>query len=122
MQEMLVRSIGMFITSVGVLILLNPKIAKRMMSYWHKGKNIYLGGLIRILLGVIFLCYTSQAKLPQVMFVLGILAFLGGLLIFIWGLEKANAILDWWDKKPEYSLRLLSLLVIVFGALIIYSA
>lgn len=118
----LVKIIGTFITAMGIMILLNPKIAKRMMVFWRQGKNIYAGGLIRILLGVIFLYYSPQARLPQLIFVLGVLALLGGLLIFILGLEKTKAILDWWDKKPEHFLRLLSLLVIAFGALILYSA
>lgn len=85
---MVVKLIGIFITVMGLVIFLYPKVAKRMVVFWRQGNNLYMGGLIRVLLGVIFLYYAPQAKLPQVMFVLGILAFLGGLLIFILGLKK----------------------------------
>jgi len=100
----------------------NPKTAKKMMAFWRQGKRLYAGGLIRVLLGSIFLYYAPRARLPQVMFALGVLALLGALFIFVLGLGKTKAILDWWDKKPEAFLRLLSLLVIAFGALIICSA
>lgn len=118
----LVKIIGIIITVMGVAILLNPKIARGMMAFWRQGKRIYLGGLIRILLGILFLASASGARLPQVIFVLGVLALLGGLLIFILGPKKTGAVFEWWDKKPEYLLRLLSLVVITFGALIVYSA
>lgn len=119
---MLVKIVGVIITAMGIAILLNPKTAKRMMAFWCKGKNIYAGGLIRVLLGVIFLSYAPRARLPQVLFTLGVLALLGGLFIFILGLEKTKAIIGRWDKKPEPLLRLFSLLILVFGALIVYSA
>ena len=119
---MLVKFIGIFITAMGIAVFLNPKIAKRMMAFWQKGKNIYIGGLIRILLGAIFLYCAPRARLPQVISVLGVLALLGGLLIFILGLEKTKAIIGRWANKPESLLRLLSLLILAFGALIIYSA
>lgn len=119
---MLVKIIGIFITCMGVLIFLNPKTVKKMMAFWRRGKNIYAAALIRVLLAAIFFLSAPQARMPQVIFALGVLTGLGGLLIFILGLEKTKAILDWWDKKPEYFLRLLSLSALAFGALIIYSA
>ncbi|MFH0854956.1 MAG: hypothetical protein V1869_00355 [Candidatus Omnitrophota bacterium] len=119
---MLINIIGIFVMAMGVIILLSPKIARKMMVFWRQGKNIYIGGLIRITLGSIFIYYAPQAKLPQILLVLGLLAFLGGLLIFILGLDKAKAIIGRWEKMPDNFLRLLSLAVFTFGALILYSA
>lgn len=120
-MAILVKIIGIFITAAGIMVLLNPKTAKKMLAFWRKGKNIYLGGFIRVLLGVIFLYYTPQARLPQVMFVLGVLALLGGLVLFILGAQKAKAVLERLEKKPESFLRWISLLILGFGILIIYS-
>ncbi|MFA5119450.1 MAG: hypothetical protein WC695_11495 [Candidatus Omnitrophota bacterium] len=117
-----VKSIGILITFMGTMILLNPKIARKMMGFWRQGKHMYIGGLVRLMLGIIFLYYAPAARAPQLLSGLGVLALAGGLLIFIVGIKKIKAILDWWDKKPESFLRLLSLFVIVFGVLIIYAA
>jgi len=120
-MEMLVKAIGILIIAAGLMVFLNPQAARKMMVFWRQGKNLYLGGLIRLLLGGILLYYMPQARLPQVIFALGVLALVGGLLIFVLGLEKLKGVLGWWDKKPDSLLRLLSLLVFAFGALIIYS-
>jgi uncharacterized protein YjeT (DUF2065 family) len=118
----LVKTIGIFITLMGITILFYPKIAQQMMAFWRQEKKLYLAGLFRILLGVIFLYSAPHAKLPRVLFALGILALLGGLLIFALGLEKTKAIIEKWEKKPAYSLRWFSLLIITFGILILSSA
>jgi len=118
----IIEIIGFFIAVIGVLIYLNPKIARRMMDFWRQGRNIYLGGLIRIALAGLFLFYAPRAKLPLLVFIFGVLAFTGGMLIFILGLQKFKAIIAWWDSKPEIFLRFSSLLIFVFGILLLYSA
>jgi len=118
----LVKLFGIFIICMGFLILLNPRLMKRMIVFWKQGKRLYLGALIRILFGVVFLLSASQARLSGVMVGLGIFSLLAGMLIFILGLNRLKAILDWWDKKPDLILRLVSLIILAFGALVIYSA
>ena len=118
----LVKLIGILMACMGFINLLNPKPMKKMISFWRKDKRIYAGGLLRALFGVIFLLSTPQARLPMVIYVLGILMLLGASLIFILGLEKAKAILNWWDKKPYSILRLMGILILVIGALVIYCA
>ena len=120
-MELLVMVIGIFMTAMGISILLNPKMTKKMLAFWHKGKNIYLGGLIRVLLGIIFLSYAPLANSSGVMFALGILALLGGLFIFIMGAKRIKPILERLEKKPDSFLRLLSLIVLVCGVLILYA-
>jgi hypothetical protein len=118
----LVKGIGIFITAMGVMILVNPRFAKGMMAFWRKGNKVYLAALIRLILGAIFVYSAPKAGSPKMLYVLGILMLLGGALIFVLGSEKANAMIDWWGKQPEHYLRLLSLLALVFGGLILYSA
>ncbi len=119
---LLVKLIGIFMACMGVAIMLNPSVMKKMISFWRKGKKLYAGGLLRVLFGVIFLVSSSQAMFPWVIYILGILMLLGAALIFILGLEKAKAILDWWDRKPHSVLRLMAILILAIGVLVIYSA
>ncbi len=119
---MLIKLIGIFVMAMGIMELLNPKMAKKMLVFWRQGKNIYIGGLIRVLLGVIFLYYAPQAKFPEIIFALGILVSFAGLIIFLLWLEMTMAMIDWWDKKPDSMVRLVSLLTLACGVLIIYAA
>lgn len=118
----LVKVIGIFIACMGVAIFLIPKAMLKMIAYWREGKRLYLGAMLRILFGVIFLLAASQARYPAVMLALGIFSFIAGAMIFILGLEKIKAFLNWWNNRPIYFLRLAAILVSLFGILIIYSA
>ncbi|MFH1641080.1 MAG: hypothetical protein ABIA66_03845 [Candidatus Omnitrophota bacterium] len=87
---MLARSIGILITTMGLIVIVSPKLMKCMLAYWRQGKRVYLGGLLRIFFGVIFLLSASYARLPQAMSVLGVFTILAGVLLFVLGSERAK--------------------------------
>lgn len=117
----LAKLIGIFITCMGVIVVAKPQIMRKMVAFWRQDKRIYLGGLLRMLFGAIFLLSASQARLPVVMAILGIFLLVAGMLIFILKLEKIKAMLERWSKRPSYVLRLMGTIVLIIGLLIIYS-
>ena len=117
----LVKLIGILFVGLGVIFLLNPKSMKQYVAFVLKGKRIYLCGMLRILIGVIFLLAASQCRLSGVIIILGILTLIKGLMVFVLGPEKIKSILNWWAKKSDSVIRLLSIIAIAIGALIIYS-
>lgn len=119
---LLIRFIGIFMVGMGIMNLVNPVPMKKMISFWRQGKRIYAGGLLRLLFGVAFLLSYPQARRPGVICLLGILFLLGGILLFALGLKRIKAILEWWDKRTDSVLRLIAVLLLLLGALVIYSA
>jgi len=113
---------GIVMACMGIINVVNPGSMKKMIAFWRQGNRVYLGGLLRLLIGTIFLLSYSQAKIPGVICVLGSLILLGGILIFILGLGRVKIMLEWGDKRPRSILRLIALLVLGIGALVIYSA
>ncbi len=118
----LVKLIGIIIAGMGIVVLLSPKALHQMLSYWGQGKKLYLAGILRLLIGVILLLAAPQCRLVGVILALGILCLIKGILIFILGIEKTKAVLDWWKNRSHRVIRLIGLIVIAFGALLIYSA
>ena len=118
----LIKLIGLLITVMGAIVLFNPKLMRKMMGFWKQGKRIYLAGIIRVCVGALFLYCAPMAMRPNIIFVLGLLAILGGLFIIIRGPGKMKAILERLSQKPDNFLRLMSLIILAFGALIIFSA
>lgn len=118
----LVKLIGVFIACMGLIIFSNPELMKKMISYWRNGNRLYIGGLLRVIFGVIFLFSAFRARSPAFMAALGIFLVIAGMLIFVLGLEKIKKMLDWWDEKPFSVLRLVSIIIFAIGVLIIYSA
>lgn len=117
----LVKLIGIVIIGIGIILLLNPKAINQIIACCQKGKRLYIAGILRILIGVIFLLTASQCRLPGIVLVLGILILITGILIFILGLERVKSILNWWNKGMPLVIRLIGLVTLAIGALLIYS-
>lgn len=117
----LVKLIAMLIIGIGVIFLLNPKTLKQYADFWVQGKRIYMGGILNLLFGVLFLSVASQCRLVGVIITMGVISLVKGTMIFICGPEKMKAVLDWWAKKRLAAARLMALVAIGIGALLLYS-
>lgn len=120
-MSVLVRIIGIVITIMGVVFLLNPPMLKKALGYFKQGKRLYGAGVARIVLGVIFLLSASQCRLAWVIVVLGLLFLVAGIFIFGLGLDKCRGIVDKVEGKPDFVIRLITVIPIIIGLLIICS-
>lgn len=117
----LVKLIGIFIAGMGIILLLSPKTIKRLVAFCQQGKRVYISGLLRLLIGVILLLAASQCRLSGMVATLGILVLIGGILIFVLGIERTKALLNRWSNKSTLFLRLWGILALAIGVLLIYS-
>jgi len=121
-MDIVIKSIGIVIILIGIVYLLRPNVMKWLIGFFRQGKRIYLAGLIRFALAVVFLVGARECRRFWVVFAFGILFLIGGLLIFILGPEKIKRVLDWWQKQSILLLRVMAVLALVIGAVIIFSA
>ena len=117
-----VRIIAIVFILLGILYLAKPELVKRILEFFKQGKRIYIAGVIRLILAVVFLLAAQQCKVPWAIGVFGILLLVSGVMIFIIGAQKLKSWLEWWQKQSLLLLRALSLVTIAFGLLIIYCA
>lgn len=117
----LAKLIGIYIIIMGIILLVSPKTIKRFVAFFGQGKRIYLAGILRLAFGVILLLAASRCRLVGIVVTLGILTIIGGILVFVLGIERVRALLKWWDKRSPQVIRLFGLVVIAVGALLIYS-
>ncbi len=121
-MTVLIKIVGIVIIVLGIAYIVRPGIMKWLMEFFKKGSNIYLAGLLRLALAVIFLLAATACKKTWIIIVLGILFLFGGILVLILGPKRTTPILEWWQKQPEWVMRALALLTGAFGVLIIYAA
>ena len=119
---MLVKVFGMVILAFGVYYLLNPNIIKPYVAFWKKGKRLYMGGALSLLIGIIFLLAARQCEVTWFVALLGIMALIKAIALFIMRREKVMAMMNWWVERPVTFLRVHALFAIAFGALLILSA
>jgi ABC-type xylose transport system permease subunit len=117
----LAKLIGIVIIIAGAIFLISPNTGKKHMDFCLKGKKLYLGGLLRIIMGVILILASQKSRIPSIVVILGCLVVLKGMLIFILGLEKVKSMIKWWQARPSAILRLMALLAIGIGILLVYS-
>ena len=118
----IIKSLGLLFTLMGIAYLLRPDIIKRFMAFFKKGKRIYFAGLIRFALAVVFFVAARECRYFWIIFASGMIFLTGGLLIFLLGPEKIRRILDWYEKQPTLIFRVIALVVLAFGVIIIFSA
>jgi len=111
----------MLFALMGIAYLLRPDIIKKLMGFFKKGKRIYLAGLIRFALAVVFFVAARECRYPWIIFASGLIFLVGGLLIFLLGPEKIRRILEWYQEQPTLIFRIIALIVLLFGVIIILS-
>ena len=117
----LVRLFGVVIVGMGVAFLLKPKLYRQYVAFWEKGRRLYVGAILAILIGVVFLLAATQCRLVGAILALGILSLAKGIILFTLGQEKIKSMLKWWQARSLLALRLMGLIAIAFGALLLYS-
>ena len=117
-----VRLIGLLIMALGIVVLVKPEQMRKLFVFFKQGKRIYAMGVLRIVLGIIFLLTATQCKMVGVITVLGILFLVAGILIFTLGKDKCIVFIEKVEGFSINVLRLLSLVAVGFGVLILIAA
>jgi len=121
-MDIVVKIVGIAIVFFGVLLLLRPDITKNILNFFGQGNRIYIAGVARIVLAVVFLLAARECDITWVIATFGILFLISGLSIFMIGAEKLKSMLRWLQNKPALLLRAMALATLALGAVIIYSA
>jgi len=117
-----IRILGIVFVVLAIVYFLKPEIIKWLIEFFKQGKRLYIAGIIRFVLAIVFLLAANQCNKPKVIGTFGVLFIISGLSVFIIRLEKLKAYIGWWQKQTELALRAISLVTLAIGILIIYSA
>ena len=118
----LVKLVGIVIIIFSAVYTVKPSTIKKMLNFWQKDNRIYLGAIINIIIGVIFLTAAALCFMPWFVVVMAVVSFLKGALIFILGKKKTLAWMEGIGKSPAKQLRVLGVVGIALGVCLIYAA
>ncbi|HUT29925.1 MAG TPA: hypothetical protein VMX13_09045 [Sedimentisphaerales bacterium] len=121
-MDWVIKIIGIVLVLMAIAYLLKPGVIRGLMQFFGRGNRIYLAGVIRFALAVVFLLAARECRKPWVIFAFGILFLLGGLLIFTMGPKRLAPVLQWWHKQSNLLLRVLALAILAVGVVIIIFA
>jgi len=121
-MNIVIKVIGIVFVLIAIGYLLKPDVMRRLIGFFAQGNRLYLAGLIRFILAVVFLAAARECRKPWVIFAFGILFLLGGLLIFLGGPKRLRPVLEWWHRQSDTLLRVLALATLAVGVVIIIFA
>jgi len=121
-MDIVVKIIAVAFILMGVLLAAYPQLLKRLIGLVAKGIRIYLIGLIRLALAVVFLLAARECKNFWLIFIFGILFLLSGLLVFLLGPRRLRPMLDWLQRQSALLLRVLAVVIVLIGILIVVEA
>ena len=118
----IVKALGILFLVLGVVNYLKPNLVRSLIGFAKVGKRAYLGGIVRIALGIFLLFAIPHVGIPIIVGTIGVLALIAGLIILFIGMQRIHAFLDWLYALPDQKLRLFPLIGVLFGVLLIYGA
>jgi hypothetical protein len=118
----IITTIGVIVAVIGIVFATAPQLMNKFIEFAKVGKRIYIGGVVRLVLGGLLLFSSPQATVFWIPVIFGALIVLSGVAIFLLGPPRIHAYLDWWAGKPENIQRIGPVVAAVIGVLLIYSA
>jgi uncharacterized protein YjeT (DUF2065 family) len=121
-MQTIIKVIGTVIVCMGLVYLIEPKVLRGFMRFFAKGSRLYIAALVRFALAIVFFLGARQCGIKWVIVLFGLIFLLSGLLIFMLGLEKAKAIINWYQEQPIFIFRVVAIMVLGVGLIIVYAA
>ncbi len=118
----LVRLVGIIMAIFGFIFLISPAQYKEYITFWAKKGRIRKGAILSILISVILLLAASRCRWSGFVALMGILALIKGIILFVMGPKKLISKMEWWTTRPPATMRLLATAALLIGILLIYAA
>ncbi len=120
-MKILITLFGVLICLAGLTILILPEKFKNIMNRWTGQPRFLFAVIIRVVLGAILLSEAANLKFSLAMKIIGAISILAAVVLLLVGQERMDRFIGWWMKQSDKLLRVSSVLVIAFGAFLIYA-
>ena len=91
-------------------------------DFWIEENHLYLGGLLNVLLGIVFLLAAFKCRIPWLVVLFGAVSLVKGVLLFVLGRQKVVSWAEKLAKRPSKTLRSFAIMALIFGFLLIQAA
>ena len=120
--ETVIKVIGTVTVAMGLVYLVKPEFLRGIMRFFSEGRRMYFAALVRFALAVTFFMGARKCGITWVILLFGALFLLSGILIFLLGVERSRAIINWYRQQPKFVFRMLALVVLGAGLIIVYAS
>ena len=120
-MDKVILVIGIVIVLWGIWIVIKPGVVKAILIR-IKGPLIYVPGLLRIALGVVFLVSARDCQYKWVVIAFGVIFFAAGIGMFMIKPARLKTIFERWANRAPLTIRMIGIIAAAIGAVIAYIA
>jgi hypothetical protein len=118
-----IAAIGAVISVLGIAGLAAPtRMSRALDGFKSSPGKIYGWAGVRVLMGLILILGASGTAFPTLIRFIGAVLVLKAALVPLLGLDRAPALLEWFQTRPPLLIRFLFFLVASFGAFLVWAA
>ncbi len=103
------------------VILVAPKLLRRIIDFFSIGSRLYLAGVLRLVLGVLLLLSATQARLWGYVVTLGLVVAASGISCFFLALRRTKKLLARLRNQSNPFLRLYAIIGLLIWLVLIYA-
>lgn len=115
-----VATVGTIIVLVGFVGVLAPSVPLEVGRSLLTPTSLYVVAAVRIVLGALLLWVAPESRMPKTVRAIGIVIVVAGLLTPLVGVERSEAVLNWWLSQDPLIVRAVFVLPIAFGVFLVY--
>jgi len=118
--KVVVVIMGVVIASVGVVGVVAPLVLLNFGRSLLSSKGLYAIAAVRVAFGLLLLWVASLSRMPRTLRVIGAVIFINGLITPLFGVERSEALLNWFSNQGLTFVRVIATFAIAFGAFVPY--
>jgi hypothetical protein len=113
--------IGALICALGVAAMIKPHSMKRVVEFLALGRRFWMAAAVRGAVGVIFLVFARDCRMPWLIILIGILMAGSSLLVMTLEPVKVQKLMQFIQNRPLWLFRCWGIAAVIFGGLILYA-
>lgn len=120
-MEYSVSLIGLLTAVWGLAVVIQPLWHKTLVGFLAEGRRAYAAVVSKIAVGVLFLIFARECRIPLVVILLGVLTVVGSVLFASLPITRIQAWFQWCRGRPFWFYRLWAVAAVLLGILIVYA-
>jgi len=121
-MRLIVNIIGWLIFAEGVLFLAKPEFLGPAIRFFCKGWRMHIVSVARIIIALLMFLGAMECRNKVIIIIFASVLLITGFAALMMKKDMVKALLEWWQRRNLPIVRLVSAVVILIGAIIVYSA
>jgi hypothetical protein len=113
--------ISLLVAALGLLGIISPPRLLGVVRHIQTPAGLYTVAVIRLIFGAILFLVAPTSRAPDVVRIIGIIAFVAGLITPFFGLERFRRLLNWWSARGPAFIRVWGGFALAFGLWLAYA-